>query len=200
MAILTDKARTAGFLIRDDLYTSREEGDFVAAAATLPGAIVGKTAVQGTAVGSANPSNTGNPTFTAGPVVVAASTTGRHVIRMTSATAFTVTDAAGAQIGTGTLGSAYSTGLSFTLTAGATAAVAGDLFYVVVDITEFNYVPWTTGWMGVLFEGTDGAGTFKRTVIARNAEVQLSGLVLGSVTQAAAIAALNANGIAVRIH
>lgn len=201
MAILTEKARTAGFLIRDDLYVSREEGDFVAAAATLPGTLVAKTAVQGTAVGSARAGNTGNPTFTAGPVTVAASQTGRYVVRMTSATAFTVTAPNGVQAGTGTLGTAYSTGVSFTLTAGATAAVAGDEFYVVADITEFNYIPYVSGAVGgVLFEGTDTAGTFKRTVIARNAEVQLSGLVLGAVTQSAAIAALNAVGIAVRIH
>lgn len=202
MAILNDKARTAGFLIRDDLYTSREEGDFVAAAATLPGAPVSKTAVQGTAVGSAIGGNTGNPTFTAGPVVVAATQSGTYTIRMTSATAFTVTAPNGAQAGTGTLGTAYSTGVSFTLTAGTTAAVAGDEFRVVADVTEFNYVPATAAnaIAGILFEGTDAAGTYKRTVIARNAEVQLSGLVLGAFNQGAVITQLNTLGIAVRIH
>lgn len=202
MAILNDKARTAGFLIWDQLYNSREEGDFVATGATLAGALVSKTAVQGTAVGSAVGGNTGNPTFTAGPAVVAASKSGTYTITMTSATAFSVTAPDGTTAGTGTLGAAYSTGVSFTLTAGATAAVAGDTFRVVVDITEFNYVPATAAnaVAGILFEGVDAAGTHKRTVIARNAEVQLSGLVLGAFNQGAVITQLNTLGIAVRIH
>lgn len=202
MAILNDKPRTAGFLIWDQLYNSREEGKFVAIAEAPPGSLVSKTAVQGTAVGSADPTNTGNPTFTAGPVVVAASKTGRYIVTMTSATAFSVANPDGTVAGTGTLGTAYATGVSFTLTAGATAAVAGDKFYVVADITEFNYVPATAAnaVAGILFEGVETAGTYKRTVIARNAEVQLSGLDFGAFAQGAVITQLNTLGIAVRIN
>jgi len=201
MTILTDKARTAGFLIWDQLYQSREEGNFTAGAAVLPGILVEKAALQGTAVGSARATNTGNGTFTAGPVTVAASKQGRYIVRFTSATAFTVFAPDGTTAGTGTTGTAYSTGVSFTITAGGTAFAIGDEMYVGVEITEFTYTQYSSGTLaGVLFEGIPAAGTYKRTVIARNAEVQLSGLVLGSTTQAAAITGLNALGIAVRIQ
>lgn len=202
MAILNDKARTAGFLIRDDLYTSREEGLVAAIAAMPPGALLSKTAVQGTAAAKRGTQTAGNGTVTAGPVVVAASKSGEYVVTFTSATAFSVTAPDGTSAGTGTAGTAYTAGISFTITAGAVPFVAGDTFIITADITEFNYVAATaaTAVDGILFEGVETAGSYKRTAIARNAEVQSSGLDFGTFNQGAVITRLNALGIAVRIQ
>lgn len=202
MTILTDKARTAGFLIWDNIYQSREEGLYVATGAALPGSFVTRTAVQGTAAAKAGTQNVGNATITAGPVVVAASQSGVYRVTMTSPTAFTVTAPDGTTAGTGTLGTAYSTGISFTATAGSTAMAVGDQFLITADITEFNWTPATVAANihGILFEGVTAAGTFKRTVIARNAEVQSSGLIFGTLNQGAVITQLNTLGIAVRIQ
>jgi len=73
---------------------------------------------------------------------------------------------------------------------------------ITANITEFNLIPAATAadiW-GVLLDGVPAAGTYKRAVIARNAEVQLSGLQLGTLNQGAVITALNTRGIAVRIQ
>ena len=202
MAILNDKSRTAGFLIRDDLYTSREEGNLVATAAMLPGSLLSKTAVQGIAAAKIGTQTVGNGTVSAGPAIVAASKSGEYTARFTSATAFDVIDPTGATAGSGTAGTAYATGISFTITAGSAPFVAGDTFIITADVTKFNYVPATAAnaVAGILFEGVPDAGTYKRTAIARNAEVQSSGLVFGTINQGAVIAQLNTVGIAVRIH
>lgn len=86
---------------------------------------------------------TGNPTsgtITVGP----AATPGTYTGVFTSATAYTVTAPDGeTAVGTGTLGSAFSAGgLGFTLTAGATAAVADDEFTIVVTPSGAKYIPY----------------------------------------------------------
>lgn len=76
--------------------------------------------------------NTGN--FTCGSVTVANLTLpGAYVATFTSATAYTVVGPLGNTIGSGATGTAFSAGgLGFTITAGATAAVAGDRFTITV--------------------------------------------------------------------
>lgn len=205
MPILYDGVRTANFLIWDNLYQSREEGIVDTDAAVLPGSLVEKTAVQGTAFGAAGSQNTGDGTIGAA-TVAATGQSGKYTATFTTATAFTVTDPDGDTVASGTAGSAFNNQIGFTITAGTEPFVAGDTFVITVDITEFNYAPLDEGDIaGILFEGIteadiDSGRTLKRTVIARDAEVQLSGLVLGDVTQSAAIEGLNALGIAVRIH
>ena len=79
--------------------------------------------------------NTGNGTM--GAVTVTSAAVGAYTVSFTSSTAFSVTGPAGA-VGTGTAGTPFSTGgLSFTITAGATAFAAGDGFTItVVQATE----------------------------------------------------------------
>ena len=205
MAILYDAPRTANFLIWDQAYVSREEGVIDTANPMLPGALVEKQVAQGTADGKPATQNAGDGTISA-VTVAATAKAGTYTATFTGATAFTVTDPGGTTVATGTTGSAFNNQIGFTITVGDEAFVDGDSFIITVDITEFNYVPIASGDIaGVLFEGIsqdeiDSGETLKRTVIARNAEVQLSGLVLGAKTQAEAIEGLNALGIAVRIH
>ena len=205
MAILTDTARTANFLIAEaPLYTSRESGLVTAAVAVPVGTLLAKTST-GTATASVKMGgNTGNATISA-VTVAAAGKTGTYKAVFTAATTFNVLDPAGALVATGTTGTAFNTQIGFTINVGATPMVAGDAFNIAVIITDVKYTVWASGaCAGVLFEGLTAAeatGTPVpiRTVIARNASVQLSGLVFPG-NQIAAIDALQAIGIAVRRH
>lgn len=206
MAIVYEGVRTANFLIADNLYQSREEGIVDTDEALLPGSFVAKAATQGTAAGVAGSQNTGNGTIGA-VTVAAAGQSGAYTATFTSPTAFTVRDPAGTTVATGAAGTAFNNQIGFTITAGSAAFVAGDVFVIDVDVTEFNYVAAATAGAidGILFEGItdadiDSGKMLRRTVIARDAEVQLSGLVLGAFNQSAVIARLNTVGIAVRIH
>ena len=101
----------------------------------------GDTATTGTAVATAG--NTGNPTF--GTIAVSApAIPGVYKLTFTAATKFTVEDPNGVTIGNGTTGVAFSkVGLGFTLTAGGTAAVAGDEFSITVAAGTGKYIPYT---------------------------------------------------------
>ena len=81
---------------------------------------------------AAKAGNTGN--FTASAVTVANLTrTGVYTGTFTSATAFTVVGPDGVAVSSGNTGTAFNVGgLTFTLTAGGTAAVAGDGFTITV--------------------------------------------------------------------
>jgi hypothetical protein len=85
---------------------------------------------------------TGNPT--AGAIAVgAAAVPGAYQITFTAATKFDVEDPKGVKIGSGTTGVAFSkAGLGFTLTAGGTAAVAGDTAKVTLAAGNGKYVPY----------------------------------------------------------
>ena len=86
---------------------------------------------------------TGNPTISA-TSASALATEGVYVVEFTSATAFKVTDPAGTNIGTGALDADFSTAaLGFTMTAGGTAAVAGDTATLQVIPADGNYLPYT---------------------------------------------------------
>ncbi len=85
---------------------------------------------------------TGNPT--AGTITIgAAAVPGVYVIEFTAETKFTVEDPAGKTIGTGTLGTAFDkAGLSVTLTAGTTPAVAGDTATITVAAGTGKYIAY----------------------------------------------------------
>ena len=101
------------------------------------GAVVQRTLVGGTGTATAG-TNTGNPTFGA---ITAASyaQVGTYKVVFTAATAFNIYNPAGALVGTGATGTATvpanAGGLTFTITAGGTAAVAGDSFTIAVTGT-----------------------------------------------------------------
>lgn len=85
---------------------------------------------------------TGNPTSSA-ITVGAAAVPGVYTIQFTAATKFTVVAPGGATVGAGTLGSEFDKGgLTFTLTAGATPAVAGDLATITVAAGSGKYVAY----------------------------------------------------------
>lgn len=97
----------------------------------------------GTAAFAMVAGSTGNPT--SGAITVgAAAMAGTYTIEFTAATKFTVEAPDGVTIGTGTTGVAFNKGgLTFTLTAGATPAVAGDTATIAVATGTGKYVVYT---------------------------------------------------------
>lgn len=82
-------------------------------------------------VASAPGANTGNGTLGTLSVNAATAQTGAYVVKFTAATVFSVFDPNGRELLGGTTGVAYSDGgVTFTITAGGTAFVAGDSFTV----------------------------------------------------------------------
>ncbi|MEP6587144.1 MAG: head decoration protein [Polaromonas sp.] len=155
----------------------------------------------GAATAAATAGNTGNPTFGAITAGVAA-VPGAYKLTFTAATKFDVEDPDGIKIGTGTTGVAFSkSGLGFTLTAGGTAAVAGDEFTVTVAAGSGKYVAYTAnGAAGqadaVLYNWLPAlTGDAKAVAFVRHAELnrfELTGL------DAAAQADLTRTGLIVR--
>jgi len=100
------------------------------------GAVLRRSITSGTAVATAD-TNTGNPTF--GTITVAdPAVVGNYRVVFTAATAFNVYNPSGALVVSGATGTAVNiktAGLGFTITAGGTAAVAGDSFTVAVSGT-----------------------------------------------------------------
>lgn len=121
---------------------------------------------------------TGNPT--SGAITVgAAAIPGAYVIEFTAATKFTVEAPNGVTIGTGTLGAAFSAGgLGFTLTAGGTAAVAGDTAKITVAAGTGKYIPYTAGGAAgvasaILYTGLPAA-TGDAKVVVFNKDIEVS--------------------------
>lgn len=144
---------------------------------------------------------TGNPTSSA-ITVGSAAVPGAYQITFTAATKFDVESPTGVKLGTGTVGQAFNKGgLTFTLTAGATAAVAGDTAKVAVAPGTGKYVPYTAnGAAGpadaVLYNYLPAAtGDAKAVAFVRDAELnrfELTGL------DAAAVTDLEKKGLIVR--
>lgn len=84
--------------------------------------------------------NTGNGTMSA-PALGLGAKQGAYVLTFTSATAFTVTAPDGSRLADGVAGTAYSSQIGFTVTAGGTAFVAGDGFTITVPAGSGVYVP-----------------------------------------------------------
>jgi hypothetical protein len=103
----------------------------------VPGTVLARSLVSGAAATpTINTGSTGNATSSAITVGTKARP-GVYTVLFTAATAFRVVDPRGRFIGTGATGAAFSAdGISFTITAGGTAAVAGDSFSIVVTGTE----------------------------------------------------------------
>lgn len=137
---------------------------------------------------------TGNPT--SGAITVgAAAVPGAYQLTFTSATKFDVEAPNGVKLGTGTVGTSFNKGgLTFTLTAGATAAVAGDTAKVSVAPGTGKYVPYTAnGAAGpadaVLYNWLPAkTGDSKAVAFVRDAELnryELTGLDASAVTDLA---------------
>lgn len=143
----------------------------------------GDTATTGSAVATAG--NTGNPTF--GAIAVGASgVPGAYKLTFTAPTKFDVEDPDGVKIGSGTTGVAFNkSGVSFTLTAGGTAAVAGDEWTITVAAGTGKYSVYTpNGAAGpadaVLYNYLPAfTGDAKAAAVVRDAELnryELTGL------------------------
>jgi hypothetical protein len=108
------------------------QGQNAAGAPLKPGTLLG---LQTNASPSyaAKGGNTGNATLAFGsPPTLANVQPGVYKVVFSSATAFTVFDPKGDDIGTGVNGTAFSNEIAFTTTAGGTAMVAGDTLLVTI--------------------------------------------------------------------
>ena len=143
--------------------------------------------------------STGNPTISATSAGALASE-GVYTVEFTSATAFVVKDPTGTQVGSaGALGTPFSAGgLGFTLTAGTTAAVAGDEATLLVIPADDNYLPYTgTGTAVAILYNHLPAATGLTPAVAFTSDCEVKRSALTGLT-AAAEDALKAVGIKVR--
>lgn len=205
--VLTERRHSGGFLVsesrgtlsRDQVTLAQQSSGFQGAVSPiLPAGVILAENNASSGVYSADPGNTGN--FTCGAITVGAGVQlGVYTIEFTAATAYQVFLPDGQLLGTGVTGSAFSTGgLGFTLTAGGTAAVAGDHAQITTSGPTGLWAPLnlqSTGGLeiaaGILFNETDaGQGNTAVTVITRNCEVNGSELVYPLNATAAEIAAI----------
>jgi hypothetical protein len=162
-------------------------------------------------ISSAAGTNTGNGTMGSLSVAGYAAKAGVYAVEFDDATHFIVSDPVGAEVGHGTTGVAFKAGgLSFTITAGGTAFVAGDSFAVTVAAGSGSYKPFdpanTDGSQvasAILCFTKDVTSADKpATVVARLAEVNGSELVwpagMSAVQIALAVTQLKASNILVR--
>jgi len=101
--------------------------------------------------------NAGDPTCSAITTVGVAA--GTYTGTFTSATDFELKNSAGAVVGNGSLGTAFAVGgFSFTLSAGGTAAIAGDSFTITVAASPLEGVDYLVnrpmGWVQILSGGS----------------------------------------------
>jgi hypothetical protein len=163
-------------------------------------------------VASSHPANTGNGTI-GSLSTLAGSIFGVYVLTATDATHFNVVDPNGNLVGVAVAGVAFANEVGFTITAGGTAFVAGDIFDLTVSEQTGGWVSWTGGAIStpiaVLYDrkwvlaGTAAKVTIMRRHCEVNAsELQWDAAVTGAgnaaVLQATAIAALLLAGIVAR--
>lgn len=183
------------------LMRSRSEAVLtLSAAAAKSGTVLAKVD-KGTATFAIDAGSTGNPTSSA-ITVGAAAKPGVYRIIFETATGYTVEDPDGVLVDNGTLGAAFSFGgLTFTLTAGGTAAVVNDTAKITVAAGSGKYVPYTANRAAgpaaaVLYsEVPTTTGDVKVVVIDIDAEVRRNAL---TGLDAAAEADLLLRGIKVR--
>lgn len=147
MPTLTSFPMQAEFLLSEAPgQLSRENITVDQSGAAIPSGSILTKIDTGAATAAATAGNTGNPTFGAITAAAASVKLGAHTLTFTAATTFDVEDPDGVQIGSGDTGVAFSkSGLGFTLTAGSTAAVAGDEFKITVAAGTGHYIAYTAG-------------------------------------------------------
>jgi hypothetical protein len=203
--VLNEHFYTGAFLIREaNGYLSRDKGELVnetsADISFEAGLVLSdvSTVIADFVVGG---SNTGNGTI--GSITVAAGTKpSNYEIVFTDATNYTVAGPDGSQLAVGGTGTALDVGgLSFTISAGTTAFVAGDTFtIVVVPSGPKQYVPYTgaAAAAAVLFDRVYVEAETARhvAVVSRLAEVNEQELCWDpAVTSAANVATLQSEAL-----
>lgn len=207
MATVTELARNYEFLIQPANGDRSFEEVTVAAggADRLGGTVLGKLTAGTVGAAAAQSGNTGNATVSTVTKGVNVKS-GTYNIEFVSATEFILIDPTGAVVGNGQTGTAFSDGahLSFTITAGGTAMVAGDGFTVAVALGNGDYVPYdaaaTNGAAtvaGILLMDIASGVTAKRAIVARDATVKNYKLIYTG-TEATVVAGLAALGIIAR--
>lgn len=198
-----------GTISRDTVIVASGSG--VVKACTIMGQLtIGSGA---TSTSAAKVGNTGNGTLVpdASTPLLAGAQGGVYVVTFTSATAYGVVDPLGASVGTGANGTAFATQIKFLTTAGATAFVSGDTFYVTISLGAIRVVPAAaTGSdgsqiaAGMLLTQVDATSVDVRaSMISREAEIVGSMIVWGSTVNdavkiVAKIADLAKLGISIR--
>lgn len=135
-----------------------------------PGTVLGQIGHALTGSAAVLGANTGNPTF--GAITVAdPAIAGAYVLRFQDATHYVVEDPGGVEVGHGVTGAAFNAGgLSFTVTAGGAAAVAGDTWTITVAPGSGKFVPYDpTGNDGREFASAILFGTRDATSADKNA-------------------------------
>ncbi|WP_378952082.1 head decoration protein [Mesorhizobium sp. ANAO-SY3R2] len=217
--VLTEGRRPGEAIMSEaEFHRSRDNVVIAFSQDIEPNALLAKLAVAAGVVASpsAKAGNAGNATIAMGvaPATTSKVKDGRYKGIAQTATTARWEDPSGKEIGTSTHGAEFNKGgVKFTITAGGTANVAGDEFYVDVaaDAEDFQYVDFNPA-------GTDGSEipvaysiyavktpadqTAKTAVISRSA--QLNGNCIAwpdSITaaqKANAVQALEERGIIVR--
>lgn len=201
MSLIETPKIVAFVLSEADGFLSRENAVVTQAGTAVKSGALLAQVDAGAGTYAVDAGSTGNPT--AGTVVIgAAAIPGVYTITFTAATKFDVEDPNGVKIGSGTLGTAFSkAGLGVTLTAGGTAAVAGDRATITVAAGSGKYVPYTANAAAgpaaaLLYQSLPAAtGDVKAVVFTNDCEVNralLTGL------DATGEANLRALGIKVR--
>jgi hypothetical protein len=192
MTILNEDFHMGGFIVSEAEKTRSRDTITIASGWNLKaGTVLGKLLNSSSAPAyAAGGGNTGN--FTCGTVTPAVGVApGVYTGEFISATKFNVYAPNGALIAEGATGTAFSAGgLGFTITAGGTAAVAGDNFTVTVaaNANAGKYAPFdptandgTETAVSILYGAVDATSAAAAAVgISRDAEVNSSELVWGA--------------------
>ena len=187
MSLKTMGPRTGAFLLNEPHGTLHREEILMEAnnGVEEPGTALVAVGTGGTGTAVAGGTNTGDGTISA-VVLDEMATNGVYLVTMLSATGFQVTKD-GAVIGTGVAAAEFSGGgITFTITAGGTAFVAGDYFAITVAGVSTVWVPYDEGahaghGAAILYAKVDtGTGDpVKAVAIVRVCEV-IAGRLIGS--------------------
>lgn len=183
------EGRHAGEFILSEANFHRSRGNVIlgAAQSIKPGGLLARKAVPANVVAtsSASPGNTPSSGSIAmdNPAVTSKVQDGRYIGIASAATKVDWSDPAGKAIGVSTHGAPFTRGgINFTITAGASPNVAGDIFYVDVaaDAEDFQHVAFDPAGadgselpVAVSIYGaiTPADASAKISVIARDAEI-----------------------------
>jgi hypothetical protein len=192
MTTLNEDFHNGGFIVSEAEKTRSRDAITIASSWNLKaGTVLGKL-LNATAAPTyaATGGNTGN--FTCGTVVPAVGVKpGVYKVEFIAPTVFNVIDPSGALVAEGKTGVAFSAGgLGFTITAGATPAVAGDSATITVAANAANgqYAPYdptandgTETAVSILIYAVDATSAASPGVgMSRDAEVNTSELVWGA--------------------
>ncbi len=146
--VLLEQYYSGAFIIREaNGYLSRDLGilsNTGGADLLLEGGLILSRNAPASATVAALDTNTGNGTFSAVAVAAPAAAEATYVVNFEAATTFVVEGPDGSEVGHGATGAAFNHGgLSFTITAGATAFAAGDAFTITTAAWDGGYVSYT---------------------------------------------------------